>query len=221
MENQKDLFKKSLDKAFSSLPELNSDIMMDGIKYRDMVKEDGEVEEKWSEKYKKSIDCNNPKGFSQRAHCQGRKKKSEHKEATGSGSVGAYSAPVFGGDDEFWERSKSETPEIKEQTEKIEATEATGSGSVGAYETPAMWAKSTNKKDWGPKRKPQYKGGKFVSVKKKCTKFPYCNQGDINALHIYENENLKNAIKNVSKKFNLSETTIKAILEYEYEKLNK
>jgi len=29
----------------------------------------------WSEKYKKSIDCNNPKGFSQRAHCQGRNKK--------------------------------------------------------------------------------------------------------------------------------------------------
>lgn len=28
----------------------------------------------WSEKYKKSIDCNNPKGFSQRAHCQGKKK---------------------------------------------------------------------------------------------------------------------------------------------------
>jgi len=33
------------------------------------------IEEKWSEKYKKSIDCNNPKGFSQRAHCQGRKKR--------------------------------------------------------------------------------------------------------------------------------------------------
>jgi len=30
--------------------------------------------EKWSDKYKKSIDCNNPKGFSQRAHCQGRDK---------------------------------------------------------------------------------------------------------------------------------------------------
>ena len=28
--------------------------------------------EKWSDKYKKSIDCNNPKGFSQRAHCQGK-----------------------------------------------------------------------------------------------------------------------------------------------------
>jgi hypothetical protein len=33
------------------------------------------VNEKWSEKYKRSINCNNPKGFSQRAHCQGRKKK--------------------------------------------------------------------------------------------------------------------------------------------------
>ena len=30
--------------------------------------------EKWSDKYKKSIDCSNPKGFSQRAHCQGRNK---------------------------------------------------------------------------------------------------------------------------------------------------
>ena len=29
----------------------------------------------WSEKYKKSIDCDNPKGFSQRAHCQGKQKK--------------------------------------------------------------------------------------------------------------------------------------------------
>lgn len=27
----------------------------------------------WSKKYKKSIDCSNPKGFSQKAHCAGRK----------------------------------------------------------------------------------------------------------------------------------------------------
>jgi len=38
------------------------------------------VSEGWSEKYKKSIDCKNPKGFSQRAHCQGRKKVNEAKE---------------------------------------------------------------------------------------------------------------------------------------------
>jgi len=31
--------------------------------------------EKWTAKYKSSINCNNPKGFSQKAHCAGRKKK--------------------------------------------------------------------------------------------------------------------------------------------------
>lgn len=35
------------------------------------------IDEKWSEKYKRSIDCSNPKGFSQRAHCKGRKKKKD------------------------------------------------------------------------------------------------------------------------------------------------
>ena len=33
----------------------------------------------WSDKYKKSINCNNPKGFSQKAHCAGRKKRNEMK----------------------------------------------------------------------------------------------------------------------------------------------
>ena len=36
-----------------------------------------DLDEEWSEKYKRSIDCKNPKGFSQRAHCQGRKKKNK------------------------------------------------------------------------------------------------------------------------------------------------
>ena len=34
--------------------------------------------EKWTQKYKKSINCNNPKGFSQKAHCAGRKKTDEN-----------------------------------------------------------------------------------------------------------------------------------------------
>ena len=253
-----------------------------------------EVTEKWSEKYKKSIDCSNPKGFSQKAHCDGRKKK-ETKEATGSGSSGAYSGPVFGGNNEFWERSRSENPKleeqrrhrtiktakevkkatniegntfkvgdkaktydrkeditimalwekngrtkafymignngheididgldkIKEQVEKVEAKEATTTGSSGGYESPSMWAKSTKKKDWGPSRKTQIPGGGFVKIKKKCTKFPYCNQGDINNIKISKNESVKEAIKNVSSKMGVSENVIKTILEYEYEKINK
>ena len=38
-------------------------------------KSESALDEKWSKKYKRSIDCSHPKGFSQRAHCQGRKKK--------------------------------------------------------------------------------------------------------------------------------------------------
>lgn len=39
---------------------------------------------KWSVKYKRSIKCNNPKGFSQRAHCAGRKKEKRKKAGTES-----------------------------------------------------------------------------------------------------------------------------------------
>lgn len=39
------------------------------LKFRLLPKTEG-----WSNKYKKSINCNNPKGFSQKAHCAGRKK---------------------------------------------------------------------------------------------------------------------------------------------------
>ena len=50
-----------------------------GVTFREEEEEldEEEVEEKWSEKYKNSIDCNNPKGFSQKAHCQGKKKESK------------------------------------------------------------------------------------------------------------------------------------------------
>lgn len=44
------------------------------------------VSEKWSEKYKRSINCSNPRGFSQRAHCAGRRKNEDLNEfAPGGG----------------------------------------------------------------------------------------------------------------------------------------
>ena len=36
-----------------------------------------DLEEEWSQKYKDSINCSNPKGFSQKAHCAGKKKHNE------------------------------------------------------------------------------------------------------------------------------------------------
>jgi hypothetical protein len=104
---------------------------------------------------------------------------------------------------------------------KTETKEATGSASSGSYVTPAAWAKSSTKKNWRGARKTQIPGGKFVEVRKKCQKFPYCNQGDIKALKIFENDKIKEVIKNISKKHNISETVIKNILSYELDVFRK
>ena len=46
------------------------------LKFVESIQEDVDnyLQEKWSAKYKRSIDCSHPKGFSQKAHCAGRKK---------------------------------------------------------------------------------------------------------------------------------------------------
>jgi len=45
-----------------------------------MASEEQSVSEEWSQKYKNSINCSHPKGFSQRAHCAGKKKHNESHE---------------------------------------------------------------------------------------------------------------------------------------------
>jgi hypothetical protein len=127
----------------------------------------------------------------------GRTKKEESKEASVSGAgVGMFSGPLSG-----------------EEPKKVETKEAASSGGgVGAYETPKAWAKSTSKKDWRGKSKTQIPGGKFVQVKKKCKRFPYCNQGDTKSLNFYESENIKTVIKNVSQKYGLTENEIREII---------
>jgi hypothetical protein len=94
----------------------------------------------------------------------------------------------------------------KGQGKKVEAKEATTSASSGAYSGPAFLAK--NKKNWRGGAKPIYSGGQFVQVKKRCKTFPYCNQGDINALKLTENRLLAEAVENVSKKTGLSQEMI-------------
>jgi hypothetical protein len=109
---------------------------------------------------------------------------------------------------------------------KIEATEATTSASVGAYDAPigggrkdplkidtpkSVYSKLKSVKD--PKF-PKYggPGGKFVRVKDKCKRYPYCNQGDIKALEFFENNLVKEAIENIKNKYNLNESYIKSII---------
>ena len=45
--------------------------------------------------------------------------------------------------------------------------------------------------------------GVFVSVKEKCKKYPYCNQGDVKSLEFYENEELNEVVKEVAKEYGL------------------
>jgi hypothetical protein len=103
----------------------------------------------------------------------------------------------------------------------VETKEATGSSSSGSYESPSFLAKSMSKKNWRGRSKTQLPGGKFVQVKKKCKKFPYCNQGDIKALNIFENDTLKGVIQKVSDRYDLHEDHIKDIILNEMSKLTK
>ena len=57
-----------------------------------LLVEQSEVLEKWSKKQKKSVDCGNPKGFSQKAHCAGRKARQAGKQ-TKSKSVSEGAVP--------------------------------------------------------------------------------------------------------------------------------
>jgi hypothetical protein len=269
----------------------------------DMTNNETELEEKWSEKYKKSIDCNNPKGFSQRAHCQGKKKKMneteeleggladnktlvqiakkhdaksyhiddmvkslkkqlemgmkvemehtdskdkakeiamdhlwedpsyytklkkiEAKEMTGADSAGAFSAPAFG-----QVIKKKNITKIHNMTEsEQEIDEVTDASSSGSYDVPFGGGRNGRKnplKIDGPdsiykgravkdKNFPKWggPGGKFVKIKDKCKKYPYCNQGDINALELIESEEMTQAIESVSLKSGLSKEFLKKIV---------
>jgi hypothetical protein len=63
----------------------------DYLKFYNEEKQKGtqNIEEKWTNKYKKSIDCSNAKGFSQKAHCAARRKRQAGGQ-TSSKSVKEY-----------------------------------------------------------------------------------------------------------------------------------
>ena len=107
--------------------------------------------------------------------CKPIESRKETEESSGAGGAGGYVGPLFS---------------TKKKIKKGEVGEATSAADAGVYSTAYFLA--ANKKNWKGGSKPLYKGGKIVTVKDKCKKFPYCDQGDINAL------NLTEAIDNVS-----------------------
>jgi hypothetical protein len=68
------------------------------------------VKEDWSQKYKNSIDCSNPKGFSQRAHCDGRQ-KNESMKLTLEQKLNLFLEKNVPNDPEKWSYAKSQAKE--------------------------------------------------------------------------------------------------------------
>ena len=100
--------------------------------------------EGWSKKYKRSIDCNNPKGFSQRAHCAGRKKR-ESVEEQGSTQRLTVQPHMTGLENPYQKQDKRElkvfTKAYKDMYDQARAAQdkADATGGPGAsYQTPVM-----------------------------------------------------------------------------------
>jgi hypothetical protein len=112
-------------------------------------------------------------------------------------------------------------PYLSEDEKEEEVEEATGAASAGAYVGPLGHAK--NEKNWRGAAKTQWPGGKFVKVKEKCRKFPYCNQGDIDALELWdsvlEKKVMRETIEKVSKKTGKPKKDIKKLIQKELDEI--
>jgi hypothetical protein len=274
------------------------------------IKIDTNLEEKWSKKYKDSIDCSNPKGFSQKAHCKGKTinesevlkggladnkdlvqlakkhgaknyyhielmvkslekqlekgikvetehttdpqkakeiamdhlwedpkyysklKKIEATEMTGADSAGAFSASLLGR-----VIKKKDITKIHNMTEnELELGEVTSASSSVSFDVPFGGGGTKGRKNPlkidGPdsiykgravkdKNFPKWggPGGKFVKIKDKCKKFPYCNQGDINALELIESKEMFDAMEHISAKRGISFNVVKNMVLKEIEQI--
>tara|TARA_R110000796_G_scaffold111624_2_gene223140 strand:+ start:934 stop:1743 length:810 start_codon:yes stop_codon:yes gene_type:complete len=118
---------------------------------------------------------------------------------------------------------KLDSEDFKMLGKKQETEEATTTSSSGAYITPRFWAKKKRKKKSKVKSSRKSKsngkrmmpGAQFVKVKDKCKTFPYCNQGDITALELWEKKVMSEAAKAVSKKTGVSEDGVRKMIEKE------
>lgn len=126
---------------------------------------------------------------------KGVKPKGETKEQTDAGSSGAFVGPLSGG------------PVKKDINEVVDAS-ASGEYDVPAFGKTSRGGRKDPLKIDGPesigktravkdKNFPKFggPGGVFIKIKDKCKKFPYCNQGDINAIEV-----LRESIEEISKK---------------------
>jgi hypothetical protein len=156
-------------------------------------------------------------------------KKMETKEETGADSSGSFSGPAFGGTilkKDLYKTHNTKKYNVNEEEEFKEATDASSSGS---YDVPLFGKTPKGRRDplridgeksikqsraVKDKKFPKWGGPNsvFIKVKDKCKKFPYCNQGDINAIELLEIEELNEAISEISKELGVPYKEIEKIV---------
>jgi hypothetical protein len=155
-------------------------------------------------------------------------KKIETKESMGADSAGSFepalSTPII-------KRKIGNINNSKEYGKKGEFTEAMDASSSGSFDVPLFGTTTKGRKNplsiGGPetiktsravkdKNFPKWggPGGIFIKIKDKCKKFPYCNQGDINALEV-----LREAIEETSKKHGIPVKEMENIVLNEIKKI--
>ena len=154
----------------------------------------------------------------------------ETKEQTSSDASGSF-APALDMD----KKVITKVPNLNLKEEE-EFTEATDSSSSGAFDVPLFGTSPKGRRDPlkidGPKsignsravkdkKFPKWGGPNavFVKIKEKCKKFPYCNQGDINAIELLEIEELKESILETSKEMGLPYKEVENIVLNEIKKI--
>jgi hypothetical protein len=154
----------------------------------------------------------------------------ETKEQTSSDASGSF-APAL----DMGKKVITKVPNLNLKEEE-EFTEATDSSSSGAFDVPLFGTSPKGRRDPlkidGPKsignsravkdkKFPKWGGPNavFVKIKEKCKKFPYCNQGDINAIELLEIEELKESILETSKEMGLPYKEVENIVLNEIKKI--
>jgi hypothetical protein len=152
-------------------------------------------------------------------------KKIEAKESMGADSAGAFETK-FGGvirKKDLYNPNNFKKYNVNEDEEVTEIIDP------GAYDTPfgdggknplkINGEKSIkNSRAVKDKNFPKWGGpdSVFIKIKEKCKKFPYCNQGDINAIELLE---IRDEIKEVSEKYGIPYKEMEKIVLNEINKI--
>jgi hypothetical protein len=153
-------------------------------------------------------------------------KMTEPKESMGSDSSGSFESSFIN------KPIKKKISKIHNMGTQKDIDEVTTSSSSGQYDVPFGSGKKNPLRIDGEKSIKQSRavkdkkfpkwggpGGVFIKVKDKCKKFPYCNQGDINAIEMLEMDELNESIVNVSKKTGIPVSKIEKLVLNEINKI--